>query len=81
MAKENMICPFSGRKCRDCALYRGRHYYLCFSDEYRGSLGQTGYRDAGRHRVGERPFQPLEVPALKVKSAIDPFTLPLKDIR
>ena len=26
------ICPFSGRGCRNCALYRGRHGYITCND-------------------------------------------------
>jgi len=40
MAKIDVICPFSNGLCKDCAYYRGRHYYLCFSKEYRGYLGR-----------------------------------------
>jgi len=38
MAKEKMVCPISNRMCVDCAIYRGRHYYLCFSKGYHGCL-------------------------------------------
>jgi hypothetical protein len=38
MAKEAMICPFSKNLCRECAFYRGRHYYLCYNTKYRGYL-------------------------------------------
>jgi hypothetical protein len=40
MAKIDMLCPFSKKLCRECPLYRGRHYYLCFSTKYRGYLGE-----------------------------------------
>ncbi len=39
MAKRKMNCPFSGKGCRECPLYRGRHYFLCFSKKYRGVIG------------------------------------------
>ena len=39
MAKKPMICPFSKKLCRECSFYVGRHYYLCFSENYRGYLG------------------------------------------
>ncbi len=43
MAKIAMACPFSNGICRDCAVYRGSHYYLCFKKEYRGCLvGEDG---------------------------------------
>ena len=39
MAKTKMLCPFTKELCRECAQYRGRHYYLCFCSRYRGYLG------------------------------------------
>jgi hypothetical protein len=42
MAKEKMLCPFSGKLCKECPLYRGRHYYLCFNKSYRGHLENPG---------------------------------------
>ena len=41
MAKINMLCPFSHRVCDECPLYRGRHYYLCFCEKYRGYIGKS----------------------------------------
>lgn len=41
MAKVDMLCPFSQRLCDECPLYRGRHYYLCFCEKYRGYIGQS----------------------------------------
>jgi hypothetical protein len=42
MSKVKMTCPISKGVCTECALYRGRHFYLCFSKEYRGvSLGAS----------------------------------------
>lgn len=38
MAKEKMLCPFSKKLCRECPLYKGRHYYLCYCNNYRGHL-------------------------------------------
>jgi hypothetical protein len=37
MVKAGMICPFSNNACTECALYRGRHLYLCFSKDHRRS--------------------------------------------
>jgi hypothetical protein len=45
MAKEKMVCPVSKTMCIDCAIYRGRHYNLCFSKGYRGSLLESGLID------------------------------------
>jgi spermidine synthase len=36
MAKVKMVCPISKGYCVECAIYRGRHFYLCFSKEYQG---------------------------------------------
>jgi hypothetical protein len=41
MAKANMICPFSGTICQECPIYRGRHYFLCYCERYRGCLPET----------------------------------------
>jgi hypothetical protein len=40
MAKIDMVCPFNRRLCDECPLYRGRHYYLCFCEKYRGYIGK-----------------------------------------
>jgi len=42
VAKIPMLCPFSKELCRECTVYRGRHYYICFRKEYRGYLGPKG---------------------------------------
>jgi hypothetical protein len=26
---EKKVCPFSKKTCTECAVYRGRHFYLC----------------------------------------------------
>lgn len=41
MAKVKMVCPLSGNPCKDCAIYRGRHYFLCFSGDYRGRVADA----------------------------------------
>ena len=38
MAKTSMLCPFSGKMCKECENYRGRHYFLCYVKNYRGYL-------------------------------------------
>lgn len=37
MAKHKILCPISGGACIECAIYRGRHYYLCYSKSFRGT--------------------------------------------
>jgi hypothetical protein len=31
MAKETMVCPISGRACKNCCLFIGRHYFMCYA--------------------------------------------------
>ncbi|MBA7608230.1 hypothetical protein ES703_15406 [subsurface metagenome] len=82
MAKEEMICPFTGILCRECALYRGRHYYLCFSKKYRGHIEKSGEATRVSNPVTPELNRPkkIQIPA-KMPSAVDPFKRPLADIR
>jgi len=82
MAKEKMLCPFSGKLCKECPLYRGRHYYLCFNKNYRGHL-ENADEAAGENNPGKaesQPTEPVWAPAA-MPSAVDPFTRPMADIR
>jgi len=38
MAKTPMRCPFNEKMCKECQIYRGRHYYLCANEHYRGHI-------------------------------------------
>jgi hypothetical protein len=38
MAKTPMLCPFNEKLCQECQIYRGRHYYLCTCEKYRGYI-------------------------------------------
>ncbi len=38
MATKKIKCPFSGRACKNCTLYRSRHYSLCFNTHYQENL-------------------------------------------
>jgi hypothetical protein len=78
MAKEQMLCPFNGQLCRECALYRGRHYFLCFNKKYRGHLEMP---DKGTNSTAAEsdPVEPVWAPA-EMPSAVDPFQTPLADI-
>ena len=33
--KDVTLCPFSRTVCRECAIYRGRHFELCACHNYR----------------------------------------------
>ena len=75
MAKERMICPFSNRICEECALYRGKHYYLCFCQDYRGYLGRSGEdtQEDSRPVPGARSNGKFEIPSKISTRALDPF--------
>jgi len=75
VAKDTMVCPFSGRLCEECAVYRGRHYYLCFVRNYRGYLGPPGgdLRGTVPPIPGARPNGKFEIPSMIRVRAIDPF--------
>ena len=77
-----MICPFSNRLCEECALYRGRHYYLCFCQEYRGYLGNPGASAKGDSLFvpGARSNGTFEIPSIIPTSAIDPFVTDHEDL-
>lgn len=87
MAKIPMLCPFLGTKCQECAFYRGRHYYLCFSPKYRGHV--TGPEEKttppGKSNGTDYPWAkvkgdfklPLKLPA----KSYDPFVKPQNDIK
>jgi len=65
MAKTKMLCPFTRKLCRECAQYRGRHYYLCFCSKYRGYIGDPGDRaeqESGRRKAKEKFDLPSQLP-------------------
>ena len=41
MAKTNTLCPFTRKACAECALYRGRHYYLNLCKQYEDYGGES----------------------------------------
>lgn len=38
MAIKITRCPFSGKACKNCPLYRSRHYSLCFNAHYQENI-------------------------------------------
>jgi hypothetical protein len=68
MAKAQMLCPFSGILCKDCPLYRGRHYYLCFNKKYRGCLIKGKIPPALKRGYDEK----FKMPSLPIR-AKDPY--------
>ncbi len=73
MAKTKMLCVFSGNLCRECALYRGRHYYICFRDSYRGYLCKPGEVSdtIAPPTPGPSRNHKFETPHIKPRNAID----------
>ena len=76
MSKIKMLCPFSGKLCEECPVYRGRHYYLCFCENYRGHLDEADNNGGSVYPLSSetRAMWHFDFPAIKAKSAIDPFT-------
>ncbi len=74
MAKGKMICTFSDRLCEECALYRGRHYYLRFCKKYRGYLDES--RDEHRIKYHTHPRissnGQFQMPSTIITKAVDP---------
>lgn len=69
MAKTTMICPFSEKACKKCGAYRGRHYFLCYCEHYRGYV-KPGTRAGKRDFVWRNPGK-INIPLLKITT--DPF--------
>lgn len=69
MAKTAMICPFSAKACIECGAYRGRHYFMCFCENYRGFVKQK--EKAGNRDFSWRASNKLNIPLLNIVS--DPF--------
>lgn len=59
MAKITMVCPFSKELCRDCPVYRGRHYYCCFDAKHQGCLDK---RNETKERTELRGVRKFEMP-------------------
>jgi len=83
VAKVEMICPFSGKLCKECPIFRGRHYNLCFSKKYRGHLDKSGKvtKVGNFSTLKASPSKEFEIPSIARAKAIDPFTTTLKDIK
>jgi hypothetical protein len=64
MGDRKMLCPFSKSLCRDCAIFRGRHHYIC-SDVPRKSEEMLVWRNASSFRP-DVPNRLKEIPKLPV---------------
>jgi hypothetical protein len=82
LAKVKMICPFSGKLCKECSLYRGRHYLLCFDDRYRGYMKEFAHghnRDTDNNK--DKISDIFQLSALTDSKSLDPFAKALPDIK
>ena len=81
MAKMKMMCPFSNEPCKECALYRGRHYFLCFSRNYRGHLEEEQDSTRIEYPAWPRtvPGRHFEMPLIIATKAIDPHAIILEE--
>jgi hypothetical protein len=83
MAKAKMICPFSGKLCRECPIYRGRHYLLCFNKDYRGHMKESDkisneiFDQLGVRKSVEGLFK---IKAVDNTKSIDPYTANMPDL-
>lgn len=63
MAKNKMLCPFSNKLCRECPIYKGKHYYLCYRREYRGHLENSENRpEQGLAKAAINKSEKFEMP-------------------
>jgi hypothetical protein len=54
------VCPFSRTVCRECAIYRGRHFELCAAHNYRLKATKGTYTKARNVEV----FTKWEMPEI-----------------
>jgi len=78
LAKKEMICPFLGQLCKNCAIYIGRHYYLCYSTNYRGYIGRRRAPNKAFIRRASSPStkKNFKIPVIKTR-VLDPFNTDL----
>ena len=77
MAKTDMLCPFTHGLCKECSVFRGRHYYLSLCKYYGGYIGEPDATDADvtGHAVDQQVMeyapaadaQPLDTSGLTLK--------------
>jgi hypothetical protein len=67
-----MKCPFSGKLCRNCSLYIGRHYFLCYQSRYQGYIKNAKRGDVDKV-AGIEKQRNLDVPKRKYDKSLDPY--------
>ena len=77
-----MICPFSGKYCKECSLYRGRHYLLCFNNRYRGYIKESAAESNGdTDNTKDKVNNIFKLNSLSESKSLDPFNNTLPDIQ
>ena len=64
------ICPFTGKGCVQCSLYRGRHYNVCFSvhpHNARSKIGRDQHPGIGK----KAKMHPREIPGILYSNTIN----------
>jgi len=61
-----MVCPFSNKACKECALFRGRHHYLSFSQKRRGFMDE-------QEEHGKSCASPLSDDFLTLSKSVEPW--------
>ncbi len=77
MGERKMLCPFSKVLCRDCAVFRGRHHYIC-SGAPRKSEGMSAWREASCFRP-DVPYRVKEIPKMPVLARSPKWLSDLED--
>lgn len=68
MEKAQMVCPFSKKSCIECAVFRGRHYYLCSAPRSPGEKSIWSTTKWFKVESLKRNSQAEKLPILKLSS-------------
>ncbi len=78
MGERKMLCPFSKALCRDCAVFRGRHHYIC-SDVPKKSEEMMAWRKTSRYKP-DTPYRHKEIPKMPVLAKSPKWLSDLEDL-
>jgi hypothetical protein len=67
-----MVCPISGKLCKNCALYNGRHYFLCFFSNHNDCSEMGMGTKLRAQSSGAKSSWKFEIPS--EFKCFDPFT-------
>ena len=57
MTKQDLLCPISHTLCKDCTLYRGRHYFLPFCKLYGGNYVGKSEENIRPRSINAKDFE------------------------